>query len=93
MLIKFQTLSNSEDTATLKQHIFKAKQCKERYTLGPYSGNISLCNRVWSSEDGEHAMDFEKMDNEPFNEYNCCKHCIKQANKLGINLQKLMLVK
>ncbi len=77
MEVKFQTLDNFEGVNTLKQHIFKAKECKAQWTGEPYAGNVSLCGKIWCSEDGEYAQDFAEMDNEPFNDENICRTCFR----------------
>jgi hypothetical protein len=80
-VIKWLTLENSEGTRTLKQHGFIPKVCKERWTGDPYDGNISLCRKVWSSEDGEYAQDWSTIDGENIKESHCCKTCLKESKK------------
>lgn len=49
MDVKFQTLENAEATATLKQHIFKAKECKEQWTREPYHGTLKILRKWMTS--------------------------------------------
>lgn len=70
------------ENGTCKQHAFKAKECKERYTLEPYPGNQSLCGTGFASDDGERAVAFTDLDNEPIIESKACKTCLKKYKAL-----------
>ena len=74
---KCLTLDNSTGELSLKQHIFKHSERKTKWTREIYNGNISLCGKVFASSDGETADSFASLENEPFNDDNCCKLCLR----------------
>lgn len=80
--IKWLQLSNSDDTASLKQHGYVRRVCKAPYTLEQYIGNRSLCGKAMVSEDGETAMDFFLIEPEKLNESIACKTCLKLSSKI-----------
>lgn len=82
MNVKWITLDNSEGTATLKQHAVIPVMCQERYLDKKYPGNKILCNKLFASEDGETAQDWDTIENEPLGE-NVCKKCLEFSQKVS----------
>lgn len=80
--IKWLTLANAEDTATLKQHAFIEKVRLTPIIREEYSGNKMLCSRGGCSSDGDSYDHFDLLEDEGFNEAKACKTCIKISKSL-----------
>jgi len=84
--IKWCTLDNLTETATLKQHGYIASICYTPYFGEEYEGNKALCGKAYATEDGEAPMLFANMDfykDEP-SQY-ACKRCLKKYQKINQN--------
>lgn len=77
--MKWLQVSNSDDTATLKQHAYVHHVCKVRYTGEKYDGNISLCKRSSVINEDELRISYNELDSEPLNEKEACKICLKKS--------------
>jgi hypothetical protein len=77
---KFLTLDNSNQTGSLKQHIFVPKI--KRNILGDeYYGNQSLCGSI-QVHDGDKSVDIRDEFSDVYDSKNICSKCIKSFNIL-----------
>ncbi len=77
---KFLTLDNSNQTGSLKQHIFVPK-IKKDISGDEYYGNISLCGSV-QVHDGDKSIDIRQEYSECRDDDYICQNCIKSYEKL-----------
>lgn len=82
--VKWLSVSNANDTATLKQHAYIHHVCKVRYTDEKYNGNLSLCKRSSVINEDELRISIEGLENETPNESKACKICMKKYGLLNL---------
>jgi hypothetical protein len=84
MKIKWLTLPKSDGNSLYAQHAFKptiqSVHSEEK------EGNLSLCGKVFSSENGEYAQSFESlMESKEINHRTVCKLCYRAFRKIEQN--------
>lgn len=80
--IKWSTVDNEQETATLAQHAFKGVKRRLYYEDAYYDSNISLCGRIRISENGQSGISIDAVDGEPMNPHTSCKNCLKIYTRL-----------
>lgn len=81
--IKWVSLDTIDGEGSLKQHCFKSRIAKEKWTGEPYEGNVSLCGNVTvaSFEREEEQEAFSKLEAE-LHHSDSCKSCSRAAAKI-----------
>lgn len=79
--IKWLSLDNATATASTAEHGFVAKESKPAFQ-NEYTGNGSLCGKIFVCEDGFSPLPFDLIDGgKPEPSKNACKLCLKIYNK------------
>lgn len=77
----WDSLENSDQSKTLKQHGFIEKECGGIWA-DKYMGNTSLCGRI-GAHDGSKYIALSEFNSEDLNEEKACKRCLKIFNNMS----------
>lgn len=72
--VKWVTLDNATGESTLRQHGFKPKTRRSRFSNGEYLSNVSLCGKIVVGNEDEEIEHWELIVGEIKSD-SCCKTC------------------